>query len=484
MAMRDLRSRLAILVGTVVLASCTVGPDYKQPVVDVPDVWEENATEGVREGEASIQSWWDNLGDPQLVDLLERAEDANLDLRQAVARIREARALRRIVGGERYPDINAEGNAAAQQLSESRFDALGGEAVENYSLGVGLTWEIDVFGRIRRSVESATAGYEASIEDYRDVLVTLFSEVARNYVDVRTLQERIDLAESNVELQQSTLGLTEARFDAGLTSALDTAQAESNLANTEAQIPSLETRLNNALNRIAVLLGEVPGSLDDELEAKKAIPAPPDEVVVGIPADVVRPRPDIRRAERDLASQTARIGVATADLYPRFSITGFLGLDSANLGDLFNGDSLTWSVGLPMFANLFDGGRVRGRIQVEEARTEALLALYELTVLVAFEEVEDALVAYAKERVRRDRLGRAVEATQRSVDLVKEQYMAGLTDFQNVLDSQRSLSSQEDQLAESEGQVVNNLIGLYTAMGGGWRPDPDQEETLTTAIEP
>jgi len=381
---RDPRSILAILLGLVALTvSCTVGPDYEPPVVDVPDVWEKKAIEGVERGEASIQTWWDNLGDPQLVDLLSRAEDANLDLRQAVARIGEARALRRIAGGERYPDINAEANAAANQLSESSFGPLGGRTIENYGLGVGLTWEIDVFGRIRRSVESATATYEASVEDYRDVLVTLFAEVARNYIDVRTLQERIDLAESNVELQESTLGLTQARFDAGLTSALDTAQAESNLANTEAGIPTLETQLNNALNRIAVLLGEFPGSLHDELDVTKEIPSPPDEVLVGIPADVVRQRPDIRRAERDLAAQTARIGVATADLYPRFSITGFLGLDSQNLGDLFSGDSVGWSVGLPMFANLFDGGRVRGRIQVEDARTEALLALYELTVLVA-----------------------------------------------------------------------------------------------------
>jgi NodT family efflux transporter outer membrane factor (OMF) lipoprotein len=484
MVMRDHRSRLAILLALVSLtAACTVGPDYKQPVVEVPDVWEQNAVEGVEQGEAAIQTWWENLGDPQLVDLLERAEDANLDLRQAIARISEARALRRIAGGERYPDINAEGDAGAAQFSKSTLGEMGGETFETYSLGVGLTWEIDVFGRIRRSVESATAGYEASIENYRDVLVTLFSDVARNYVDVRTLQERIDLAEANVELQKSTMELTQVRFDTGLTSALDTAQAESNLANTEARIPTLETQLNNALNRLAVLLGEVPGSLDGELDRKKEIPSPPDEVVVGIPADVVRQRPDIRRAERDLASQTARIGVATADLYPRFSITGFLGLSSSDIGDLFSGDAVTWDIGLPLFANLFDGGRVRGQIEVEEARTEALLAAYELTVLGALEEVEDALVAYAKERIRRDTLQRAVEATQRSVDLVKEQYMAGLTDFQNVLDSQRSLSSQEDQLAESEGQVVNNLIGLYTALGGGWRPDPEQAETLTTAID-
>jgi NodT family efflux transporter outer membrane factor (OMF) lipoprotein len=268
-----------------------------------------------------------------------------------------------------------------------------------------------------------------------------------------------------------------------LTSALDVAQAESNLANTEATIPPLEGQLNAALNRIAVLLGENPGSVHDELLGKTDIPSPPEEVVVGIPADIVRQRPDIRRAERDLASQTARIGVATADLYPRFSITGFLGLDSANIGDLVNGDSVAWSVGLPFFANLFDGGRRRGRIEIEEARTDQLVSIYKLTVLVALEEVEDALVFYAKEKVRRDRLSRAVDASQRSVELVRTQYLAGLTNFQNVLDSERSLTNQQDDLAASEGQVIDYLIILYRALGGGWQLDPANEETYTSSLE-
>jgi NodT family efflux transporter outer membrane factor (OMF) lipoprotein len=473
----------AVLVGLACFTACTVGPDYSPPVVTVPDVWETKAVEGVEEGHATIQTWWTNLDDPELVDLLKRAEAANLDLEVAVARIREARAQHRIAKGEWSPEIDAQGNAGAQELSESSFGPLGGQTIENYNLGVGFSWEIDVFGRIRRSVESATAAFEATIEDYRDVLVVLLAEVATNYVDAVTLQERIELAEANVRTQQESLQLTQDRFDAGLTSALDVAQAESNLANTEASIPPLEAQLNAALNRIAVLLGENPGSVHDELQGKTDIPRPPDEAVVGIPADVVRQRPDIRRAERDLASQTARIGVAVADLYPRFSLTGFLGLDSGDIGDLVDGDSVAWSVGLPFLANLFDGGRRRGRIQVEEARTDQLLSIYKLTVLVALEEVEDALVSYAKEKVRRDRLARAVDASQRSVELVRTQYLAGLTNFQNVLDSERSLTNQQDDLAESEGRVITNLITLYRALGGGWTSDPTNEETYTSALD-
>lgn len=476
---------LASVLLIACIPACTVGPDYERPVVTVPDLWQDRAVQGVEHGESTIQTWWETLNEPKLIELLKRAEAANLDLEIAVARIRESRALHRISRSERAPQIDGQANVGAQQLSESAFGStLGGTTNENVAIGVGLSWELDVFGRIRRSVESSTAQFEATVEDYRDVLVVLMADVGRNYVEAVALQQRIELANHNVQAQADSMQLTRDRFGAGLTSALDVAQAESNLANTEAKIPPLESRLNSVLNRIAVLLGENPGAVHAELLGMTKIPRPPQEIVVGIPADVVRQRPDIRRAERDLASQTARIGVATADLYPRFSLTGFLGLDSGNLGDLFDGDAVTWSVGLPTISRLFDGGRTRGRIQVEEARTDQFLSAYQLTVLIALEEVEDALVSYAKERVRRDRLARAVDASQRSVDLVQTQYRAGLTNFQNVLDSQRSLTDQQDQLAESEGFVIDHLIVLYRALGGGWQPDAENEETYTATIEP
>jgi NodT family efflux transporter outer membrane factor (OMF) lipoprotein len=480
---RKLVAAVTPLLLVVTLTACTLGPNYKQPGLSIPDAWRTRAVEGLEQGQASAQTWWESLGDPLLVDLLQRAAVANLDLEIALGRIHEARASLRITRGQWSPEVDAQGNAGAEELSETVFGPLGGETTESYSLGVGFSWELDVFGRIRRSVESAGAAFEASIEDYRDVLVVLMADLGFNYIDAITLQERIRLSEQNVEAQRESLQLTRDRFDAGLTSALDVAQAESNLANTEARIPQLETALAAALNRIAVLLGEHPGSLHDELVGERDIPCPPDEVVTGIPADVVRQRPDIRRAERQLASQTALIGVAKADLYPRFSLTGLLGLNAGDIGDLVGGDSVTWNVGLPAIWNLFDGGRRRGRVQVEAARTEQLLSSYKLTVLDALEEVENALVAYAQERTRRERLARAVAASQRSVELVRTQYLAGLTNFQNVLDSQRSLTDQQDRLAESEGLVINNLIALYQALGGGWQVDPENEETFTTAFE-
>ncbi|UCF69280.1 MAG: efflux transporter outer membrane subunit [Acidobacteriota bacterium] len=479
----SMRALVVAAAACMLATSCKVGPDYVRLEVSMPDVWNQRALEGMREGEAPLQTWWEELGDPLLVELIERAEAANLDLRQGVARIREARALRRVAGADRSPDLSATGDYTRSESS----DTIGlGEvdAGDLYTAGVDATWEIDLFGRVRRSVEAATADLEASIEDYRDVLVTLFAEVALNYVDVRTLQARIELAEANVETQMETLQLTQDRFDAGLVSALDIAQAESNLASTEARIPALESSLIAARNRIAVLLGEAPGELDDELEPNRPIPDPPDEVAVGLPANLLRQRPDVRRAERDLAGQTARIGVAAADLYPRFSLSGFLGLQSASGGDFFDGDSVTWSIGLPFVSNLFTGGRVRGRIEAEKARTQQLAALYEQTILLALEEVENFVAGYALELRRREQLLLATDATKRSVELVRTQYITGLTDFQNVLDSQRSLVNQQDQLATSEGEVVKNLISLYKALGGGWTVDPEEAETLTSGSRP
>jgi NodT family efflux transporter outer membrane factor (OMF) lipoprotein len=326
------------------------------------------------------------------------------------------------------------------------------------------------------------------VEDYRDVLVTLLAEVGGNYLELRSLQERLAYAEANIEIQQETLQITRDRFDAGLVSRLDITQAESNLANTEAQIPPLRTGVVRALNRLAVLLGGFPGSLDAELTSGGYLPVPPEEIIGGLPAELLRQRPDIRRAERSLAAQAELIGMRTADLYPRFSLFGFLSLESTTGGDLFSGSSLAWGFGLPVSWNVFAGGRLRAAIDVEEARTEQALLAYEQSVLRALEEVENAMVAYHQEGLRREKLAEAVEASQQSVELVRTQYMAGLTNFQNVLDTQRSLFNQQDQLASSEGQLVRNLVVLYKSLGGGWSPElpPAPESRLheTTDQEP
>lgn len=470
---------IAAVALALVLNGCTVGPDYVEPETEAPDAWHTAAVDGLEDGEATLQTWWRVFDDEKLNQLVMRSAEGNLDLRSALWRVEEARALRGVVASTRKPQVGF--SADANRSLPSDNGALGDFAPEEgfeagnvFSAGFGASWEVDVFGRVRRQVEAADAATQASVEAYRDVLVSLYAETALAYLNIRTAQERLRIAHANVTAQEETLQLTKDRFDSGLVSALDVAQAESNLANTYSLIPVIERDLNEALNRLAVLLGENPGALHAELDQEVPIPHEPEAVTMGLPTELLRQRPDVRRAERLLASQTAQIGVATADLYPTFSLAGFLGLEALSAGDLASGDSVTWNVGLPIRWNIFAGGRIRSQIRAEEARTNQLLAGYEQTVLNALEESENAMVAYVKEVQRRERLSQAVDATQRSLDLVLTQYTAGLTDFQNVLDTQRTLLLREDDLAVSEGLVVGNLVRLYRALGGGWDPDTAQ----------
>ena len=474
---------LAVLLVTLLAASgCLVGPDYVKPESPMPDgtpppdAWHIAATAGMERGDAPLQTWWSVFNDPTLNGLIGRARAQNLDISQALARIQEARAFVGVVSGDRLPVVNIIGQVPVANLGEAaQPPEFPTDTTVLLSVGVGASWEIDVFGRVACGIKSAVAGYDAAIEDYRDVMVPLYAEVAFGYVEVRALQDRIRYAMSNIESQRESLQLIRDRFAAGLTSALDVAQAEQNLYDSEATIPPLEQGLQFALNRLAVLLALAPGSLDEELEIEANIPVLPDEVAVGIPLDLVRQRPDIRRAERILASQTALSGVATADLYPSFSLSGALTFDVGNIGDT---TGFGWSF-LPGFRwNIFDRERVHNRVRVEEAVTEQVFLAYEQTMLGALEDVENSMIAYAKEQERRAHLTTAVAASSRAVELVRTQYLAGLTNFQNVLDTQRSLLTLQDQLAESEGIVVQNLIFLYRALGGGWDPTLPAELTL------
>jgi outer membrane protein, multidrug efflux system len=321
-------------------------------------------------------------------------------------------------------------------------------------------------------VESATAGLQASVEDYRDVLVSVFAEVGTTYVEVRTLQERIRLAELNVRNQRSTLQLVIDRNRAGLVGDLDVRQAEQNVARTESFIPTLRSSLAAAIHRLGVLLGDSPSTLFAELGPQGPIPDAPNEILVGVPANLLRQRPDIRQAERALAAQTARIGVAKADLYPRFTLLGTFALQALDSGKWFTGDALSYGYGPAVRWNLFDGGRVRANIQAQEALTEQALIGYEQTVLVALEEVENAMVGFVQENDRREALQRSVAASVAATGLVKTLYRTGLTDFQNVLDTERTQFQEQDTLAQSEGFVTQNLIDVYRALGGGWSPQP------------
>lgn len=479
-----------ILFLSSILFSCIkVGPNYEPPETKMPDAWHKAITYGLSDGTTNFQTWWTVFNDPILDDLIKKARIDNYDLKVAVAKINQLQAQLNFAKGEYAPFIEGSGSVERSRTSkgtvedpsfipppQTRTDTI-------MDLGGSASWEIDLWGRIARSVESAAASYEASIEDYRDVLVVLFADVASNYVSVRTLQDRIKLAQSNVELQKKTLQLTRDRFKAGISPLLDVRQAELNLSTTESTIPTLRFQLDQAINRIGVLLGEYPSALQAELNKPAQIPAPPHDIAIGLPAELLRQRPDIRQAERNVAAQTAQIGVATAELFPQFSIFGTLGIEAVDSVTFFNSSNITFGFGPQFSWRLFEGGRLRSNIKIQEAITEELIFNYVNTVLLALEEVENSMVAYVQQVDRKESLERSVEAAEGAVELVETLYKTGLTDFQNVLDTQRSLFQQQDQLAESKGDIVQNLISLYEALGGGWSPDPENEIFTNTTFE-
>jgi NodT family efflux transporter outer membrane factor (OMF) lipoprotein len=446
----------------------TVGPDYVPPEMAARPQWNAELKSGLTAGPMDTQTltaWWTTLNDPVLTSLIERAATGNLDLLQARARVREARARRGISKADRFPTLEATGSASRSRSSEK---AGSGTTRELYAAGFDAGWELDLFGGIRRSVEAAEAEMRASEEDLRDVLVSLLAEVGLNYVEVRSFQTRLLIAEANLEAQAETYDITRWRFEAGLTSQLDVEQAKYSLEQTRSQLPALKTGLEQAENRLAVLLGQDPGCLKNELAEYEAIPVTPLEIAVGVPADTLRRRPDVRRAERRLAAQTAQVGVATAQFYPRISLIGSIGLEALSLGNLFSSGTRTSAIGSNIGWTIFDAGRIRQNVEVQTALQEQALIQYEAAVLTALEDVENALIAYADEQARRQSLVEATQAAQRAVELAQSQYLSGLIDFQVMLEAQRSLLSLQDQLAASDGEVTSNLIGLYKALGGGW----------------
>jgi len=462
---------LCLLGAALTLAGClTVGPDYVPPRVEMPASWQAPPDPAVTVDGEVVESWWKLFEDPLLTRLIDEAARGNLDLLTAVARVKEARARLRVAAGRRYPFIETTAEMMRRRSSDNEFFGTG-QTFNSYSVGFDASWEIDLFGRISRTVEAAAADFQASAEDRRDVMVTLYAEVARTYLTARSLQGRLSATRGNIESQRQVLDLTRSRYDIGLATDLDVAQAEQVLASSESAVPLLRIELNNAINTIDTLLGHVPGTLREELSMEGPIPLPPARATVGVPADLLRRRPDIRRAERQLAAQTARIGVATADLYPRLSLLGSLGLSSLSSRDLFDSGSRVWSLGPSLGWYPFEGGRLRGAIEVQDALTEQALLSYEQTVLNALSEVENALFAYGEHRVRLSALERMVASSRRAFDLALQLYREGLSDFQGVLDAQRTLFDFDNQLAEGRGDSAVEFVLIYKALGGGWNPD-------------
>jgi NodT family efflux transporter outer membrane factor (OMF) lipoprotein len=471
---RRIKNSLAMGLVAATLSSCVlVGPDYHEPPAPKPAGWVAELEGGLEANAVEISRWWSVFRDPLLDDLVHRAVTTNTDVTEALGRVRAARARSAAAGAEILPTIDAAGSYTRQRSSGAigtGFEGVesAGRTFDFFATGFDASWEIDLFGRRRRAIEQTQAELASSEASLRDVLVTVVAEVARNYVEVRSLQSQLAIAQANVVSQSDSLRLVEWRYQAGLVGGLDVDQAAYTLASTRARIPDLESAMAAARNRIAVLLGLAPGAVDEDLTAPGAVPAVPVAVAVGVPADVLRRRPDVAAAERDLAAATAAIGIATADLYPTLSLTGSIGFSASEIGDLGTSASQTWGFGPSLRWNVFDAGRIRAWIRERSALAEQALAAYETAVLRAYEEAENALVAYVREQIRRGHLTEAVAAAESALRLARTQYESGIVDFQQVLEAQRAQLTFQEALAISSANVTTNLVALYKALGGGW----------------
>ncbi|MGQ9769141.1 MAG: efflux transporter outer membrane subunit [Thermogutta sp.] len=476
-----------------------VGPDYCPPSAEVGEAWIDSNDSGVKvNGDVNYAHWWTVFNDPTLNELVYTAYEENLPLKIAAWRIMEARYQLGVARGYLWPqEQQAMGAYSRNQMSKegypvAKFSQIPGfkMAYDNWVAGFNLAWELDFWGRFRRMIESAEANVQAQEEDYNAALVLLQAEVASTYIQLREIDERLELARKNVALQKDTLAIAKARFEQGVVSQLDVHQAQAILSNTESMIPMLEAMRRVAENRLCTLLGQPPQDLDPVLGPGGKIPDVPSEVVVGIPADLLRRRPDVKRAERLAAAQCARIGIAEAEFYPHIAITGQLAYQAENFSDLFGGGAFTGMIGPGFRWNILNYGRIRNSVLMEDARFRQAILGYQETVLRAAEEAEDMITAFLTEQRRLRALEQATQATAQASQLAVAQYQQGLIDFQRVIDSQRALVQQQDALAESRGKVALNLIGVYKALGGGWemRRNPSAGTTLiqvrTTANEP
>ena len=470
-----------IILVTMVSGCVSVGPDYVKPTVRVNDEWVEADGPRIKREQADLTDWWTVLNDPVLDSLVEIAYKENLPLRIAGVRILQARAQLGFVVGTQFPQTQqARFDAARVQISDNSPNAASlDKNYGDYFLGLDAAWELDFWGKFRRGVESAYADYFASISNYDDILVTLTAEVARIYVFIRTLEERIRLAQDNVKIQERSMQIADVRFRSGVVTELDVAQARTLLRTTQALVPNLESRLRQAKHGLSILLGMPPSDLQNLLGDPRPIPTAPAEVAVGIPAELLRRRPDIRLAELRAAAQSARIGVTKADLYPQFTLFGSLGLqassnsdgrsNNSSFSDLFSGDSVTFIFGTGISWPFLNYGRIKNRVRVQDAAFQQLIINYQNAVLEAAREVEDSMVAFLKSQDEASLLSDGVVAANRSVELALIQYREGLVDYQRVLDTQRSLTEQQDGLTATRGAITLSLVDMYKALGGGWQ---------------
>ena len=480
-----------VFLGLMLSGCSVVGPEFAKPEANVNTQW--SAVEGptISTEASDLSTWWEVFNDPVLNELIDKGYQQNLSLQIAGIRILEARAQLGIAVGNMYPQQQSVGASFGQTLvseASPNFNPAIDSSFRDASVGIDVGWELDLWGRFRRGLEAADANMLASIADYDDVLVSLTASVASAYSVIRTFEERIRIAETNVEIQERSLKIAQVRFENGATTELDVQQAKTLLLNTQSSIPALKIGLQQARHALSTLLGLPPGNVTTLLQGDGQIPTASATIAVGIPAELLRRRPDIRRAELQAASQSARIGIAEADLYPHFSLVGSVGLRASdtfntNLGDLFKLDSVEAFAGPSLTWDIFNYGRIKNNVRVQDARLQQLIVTYQNTVLEASREVEDALVGFLRSKEQVSFLLDGVVAAQRAVDLALIQYRDGVAGYQRVLDSQQSLVAQQDQLTASQGNIATNLVDMYRALGGGWQIRQGNEFVPATTRE-
>jgi multidrug efflux system outer membrane protein len=456
-----------LLLSIQLLTGCAVGPDYGSPSIELPKRWS-NAKATKSPPVANLSYWWRRLRDPALNAFIEEAVGGNLDVARAKGRIREARATRRQAAGALFPQVAGSGSAVRNQASA--VSAGGGEAgtYNQFQAGFDTSWELDLFGGNRRAVEAASYGVDAAEDDLRATLLILVGDVAAHYTEARGYQARIALARRTASSQRETAALTQKKFDAGSSSAVDVAKALAQAATTEANIPTYETSYSQAVHRLGVLLGRDPTGLNQQLRRSSPIPAPQLPLPTGIPADVLVMRPDVRRAERQLAQYTAKIGQAEAALYPSVTLTGSVSTTGLKTGDLGKNSSIGWSFGPTVSAPIFNGGKLRAGVEIAEAQRDQYHVAWRSAVLSALEDVENAIVSLAQERVRIQSLSKAAERYRQATRLSRSLYETGSSSFLDVLDAERSLYTAEDSLLQSRVAIATDYIALSKALGGGW----------------
>jgi NodT family efflux transporter outer membrane factor (OMF) lipoprotein len=489
---------LAVLLCSA-LTGCLVGPNFERPQTSTPDVF--NRTQSAQASSRAIESefspeWWTLFNDPILDSLEKQLTDANLDVAAASARLRQSRAEQRIAGAEAYPTLNGAASynrergslngilsllgvtptgSQAQSASGSAPlgvapvpGAKGSPAYDLYQFGFDASWELDIWGRVRRGVEAATAMSEASYEDRNAVLLSARAELARDYVQLRDTQALLQIAGQNLEIARDATKLTETRVREGVTTDLDVANASAQAESIESLIPTLESRCETTINAIGVLLAREPGALRQTLGEPHDVPALPEQVPIGVPSELVQRRPDIRKAEAQLHAATAAIGLAKADFYPRISLNGSAGFQSLQLSNLADWASGQFVVGPSITLPIFEGGRLKGTLHLREAQQQEAAIVYKRTVLQAWREVDDALVVYDAEQRRRDRLKAVVSLNQRALAIARQRYKAGAVDFLDVLNVQKQLLDAQSNLEQSKADAAANLITLCKVLGGGW----------------